>query len=60
MEEKKSESERNQDESQQNKKWIESLGFKNLPVEEWRMHEERTKNDEERQKIFTDLLTEMS
>ena len=41
MEEKKTESERNKDESQQNKKWIESLGFKNLPVEERRTDEER-------------------
>ena len=58
MEEKKIESERNKDESQQNKKWIESLGFENLAVEEWRTHEERTKNGEERRKIFMKLLTE--
>ena len=45
MEEKKTESEQNNDEGQQNKKWIESLGFKNLPVEERRTHEERMKND---------------
>jgi len=47
MKEKKTESEQNEDESQQNKKWIESLGIKNLPVEERRRHEERrrmTKN----------------
>ena len=44
MEEKKTESERNKDESQQNKKWIESLGFGNLPIEERRMNEERMKN----------------
>ena len=60
MEEKKTESERNKDESQQNKKWIESLGFENLPVEEQRTNEERMKNGEERQKTFTDLLTETS
>ena len=57
-EEKKTESERNEDESQQNKKWIESLRFKNLRVEDRRMHEEQTKNSEERRKIFTELLTE--
>ena len=39
MEEKKTKSERNKDESQQNKKLIESLGFENLPIEE-----RRTKN----------------
>ena len=33
-EEKKTESERNKDESQQNKKWIESLRFENLLIEE--------------------------
>ena len=60
MEEKKTESERNEDESQQNKKWIESLRFKNLSIEEQRMHEERTKNGEEQWKIFTKLLTKMS
>jgi len=60
MEEKKTKSERNQDESQQNKKWIESLGFENLPVEERRTHEERTKNGEERRKIFAKLLTKTS
>ena len=60
MKEKKTKSERNEDESQQNKKWIESLGFEHLPVEERRMHEERTKNGEERWKIFTKLLTETS
>ena len=60
MEEKKTESERNKDEIQQNKKWIESLGFKNLPVEEWRTNEERMNNSEERRKTFTDLLTETS
>ena len=47
MEEKKTESERNKDERQQNKKWIESLGFENLLVEKqtkngWRI----VKNDE--------------
>jgi len=60
MEEKKTESERNKDEIQQNKKWIENLGFKNLPVEEWRTNEERMNNSEERRKTFTDLLTETS
>jgi len=60
MEEKKTESERNKDESQQNKKWIESLRFENLLVEEWRTHEERMKNGEERRKIFTKLLPETS
>ena len=53
MEEKKIESERDEDESKQNKKWIESLGFKHLLVEEQR-------TDEERRKIFTDLLMETS
>ena len=56
MKEKKTESERNKDESQQNKKWIESLGSENLPVEERRTNEEQMKNDEERRKIFTKLL----
>jgi len=60
MEEKKIESERDEDESKLNKKWIESLGFEHLPVEEWRTNEERMKNGEERRKIFTNLLTEMS
>ena len=45
MEEKKTESERNEYESQQNKKLIESLRFENLPVEERRTHEERMKNN---------------
>ena len=58
MEENKTESERNEDESQENKKWIESLGFENLPVEEWRTHEEQTKNGEERWKIFTKFFTQ--
>ena len=40
MEEKKTESERNEDESQQNKKWIESLEFENLPIEDQRTDEE--------------------
>ena len=60
MEEKKTESEQNEDESQQNKKWIESLRFKNLLAEDRKTHEERTKNSEERRKIFTELLTETS
>ena len=60
MEEKKIEKERDEDESKQNKKWIESLGFKHLPVEDWRTNEEQTKNGEERRKIFTNLLTETS
>ena len=59
MEEKKTKSERNKDESQQNKKWIESLGFENLPVEEWRTHGERMKNargtDEERWRTTENL-----
>ena len=59
MEEKKIENERNEDESQQNKKWIESLGFKNLPVEERRTNEEWMKNSEEWRKTVKDLLTEM-
>ena len=46
MEEKKTESEKNKDESQQNKKWIESLGFENLPVEERRTDEERWRTAE--------------
>ena len=48
-EEKKTKSERNEDKSQQNKKWIESLRFENLPVEERITNEERwrtMKNDE--------------
>ena len=60
MEEKKIESEWDENESKQNKKWIESLRFEHLPVEEWRTNEERTKNDEERRKIFTHLLTKTS
>jgi len=40
VEEKKIESERDEDESKQNKKWIESLGFEHLPVED------RTTNEE--------------
>ena len=51
-EEKNSESERNKDKSQQNKKWIESLGFENLPVEERRTNEERMKNGEERRRTM--------
>ena len=53
MEEKKIESEWDEDESKKNKKWIESFGFEHLPVEERRTNEER-------RKIFTDLLTETS
>ena len=60
MEEKKIESERDEDESKQNKKWIESLGFENLPVEERRTNGERMKNDEEWRKNFTDLLRKTS
>ena len=60
MEEKKIESERDEDESKQNKKWIESLGFEHLPVEDRRTNEEWTKSGEERWKIFTDLLTKTS
>ena len=41
MEEKKIKSEQDEDESKQNKKWIESLGFEHLPVEEQRTDEER-------------------
>ena len=48
MEEKKIESEWDENESKQNKKWIESLRFEHLPVEDRRMNEERTKNSEER------------
>ena len=47
MEEKKTESEQNEDESQQNKKRIECLGFENLPVKDRRTNEER-------RKIFTE------
>ena len=39
MEEKKIESERDEDESKQNKKWIESLGFEHFLVEERRTDE---------------------
>ena len=59
-EEKKTKNERNEDESLKKKKWIESLGFENLTVEERRTNQERMKNGEERQKTFTDLLTETS
>jgi len=52
--------ERNKDESLKNKKWIESLGFENLSVEERRTDGERMKNGEERTKTFTDLLMETS
>jgi len=41
MEEKKIESEQHEDESKQNKKWIESLGFEHLPVKDRRTDEER-------------------
>ena len=41
MEENKTEREQNEDESQQNKKWIESLRFENLTIEKRRTHEER-------------------
>ena len=41
MEEKKIESERDEDECKQNKKWIESLGFEHLLVEDRRTDEER-------------------
>jgi len=51
MEEKKTESEQNEDESQQNKKWIESLGFNNLPVEERRTDEEWKRMVENLQEI---------
>jgi len=44
MEENKIESERDEDESKQNKKWIESLRFEHLRLK----NEERTKNGEER------------
>ena len=46
MEEKKIESERDEDESKQNKKWIESLGFEHLPVVERRTDEERWRTQE--------------
>jgi len=47
-------------ENKQNNKWIQSLGFEHLPVEDWRKNEERMKTGEERRKIFVDLLTETS
>ena len=53
MEEKKTESEWDEDESKQNKKWIESLGFEHLSVEDRRM-------DKEQRKTFMDWLTERS
>ena len=53
MEEKKIESEQDEDESKQNKKWIESPRLKHLADEERR-------TDEEWRKIFKDLLTETS
>ena len=46
--------------AKKNKKWIESLRFENLPIEERRTNEERMKNGEEQWKSFTDLLTETS
>jgi len=46
MEEKKIERERDEDESKQNKKWIESLGFEHLTVEERRTDEERWRTTE--------------
>ena len=46
MEEKETEIEWNKDESQKNKNWIKSLGFGNLPVEEWRTDEERWRTEE--------------
>jgi len=60
MEEEKTESERNENKSKQNKKWIESLGFEHLSVEERIKNEEQMKNGEERRKIFMDLLMETS
>ena len=60
MEEKKIESKQDEDESKQNKKWIESLEFEHLRAEDRRTNEEMTKNGEERCKIFTDWLTETS
>ena len=52
-EEKKTESERNKDESHQNKKWIESVGVENLPVEEWRTNEEWMKNGRKPSRIYS-------
>ena len=49
--EKKIKSERDEDESKQNKKWIESLEFEHLPVEDRRTNEEWWR---------TNLLTETS
>jgi len=46
--------------AKKNKKWIESLEFENIPVEEWRTNEERMKNGEEQRKTLTDSLTETS
>jgi len=46
MEEKKIKSERDEDESKQNKKWIEILEFEHLPVEERRTNEERWRTEE--------------
>jgi len=45
-EEKKIESEWDEDESKQHKKWIESLGFEHLPVEDQRTNEERWRKAE--------------
>ena len=56
MEEKKTESERNEDESQQNKKWIESLRFENLPVEDWRTHEELRRTAENLHEKISEAL----
>ena len=46
--------------AKKNKKWIKSLRFENLPIEERKKNEERMKNGEERWKTFTDLLTKTS
>jgi len=45
-EEKKIEIEGDEDESKQNKKWIESLGFKLLPVEERKTDQEKWRMEE--------------
>ena len=52
MEEKKTESERNENESRHNKKWIESLGFEKFTG--WRTKKAR-RTDEERWRMVKNL-----
>ena len=58
MEEKKIESERDEDESKQNKKWIGSLGFEHLSVEERRTNEEWWRTEENLHKFAHENVSE--